>query len=111
MQIMTTEFCGPFQPFRIQVTNRDQEFLCPAGSNLLKAMERKNSGCISVGCRGGGCGLCKIRVVQGEFHSKRMSKAHISDDDLEQGVVLACRISPASDLVIESDQYQPPVAG
>ncbi|MFW1678117.1 2Fe-2S iron-sulfur cluster-binding protein [Pontibacter sp. JAM-7] len=110
MQVMTADFCGPYQPFRIRVINRDQEFLCPAGGNLLKAMEQRQCRCIAVGCRGGGCGLCKVRVLEGQYQHKRMSKAHISEADLAEGLVLACRISPTSNLLIESDQYQPPVS-
>jgi ferredoxin len=40
-------------------------------------------------------------VINGSFLSKRMSKAHITDEDLQKGVVLACRIFPTSDLKIE----------
>ncbi|MFT6472290.1 MAG: ferredoxin [Neptuniibacter pectenicola] len=86
---------------KIQVLNQEQEFLCPSGITLLVGMEAINSHCIDVGCRGGGCGVCKIKVINGSFLSKRMSKAHITDEDLKKGVVLACRIFPTSDLKIE----------
>ncbi len=94
--------------FQIQVINQDQEFFCSSDNSLLVGMERFNSGCIDVGCRGGGCGVCKIKVIEGEFTSKRMSKAHISEEDLEQGIVLACRIFPASDMKIEAELTQLP---
>lgn len=57
---------------------------------------------IPVGCRGGGCGVCKIKILQGEYKSKRMSSAHISDSDVQQGFVLACRVYPCSDMFIET---------
>lgn len=56
---------------------------------------------IPVGCKGGGCGVCKVRVLEGNFSAKRMSKAHISEQDLEENVVLACRIIPETDLKVE----------
>lgn len=86
---------------KIQVINQGQEFLCPSEISLLIGMETINSHCIDVGCRGGGCGVCKIRVVNGSFSSKKMSKAHITDKELQDGFVLACRIFPTSDLEIE----------
>lgn len=71
---------------KIQVLNQEQEFLCPSGITLLVGMEAINSHCIDVGCRGGGCGVCKIKVINGSFLSKRMSKAHITDEDLQKGL-------------------------
>lgn len=94
--------------FQIQVINQDKVFFCSSENSLLIGMERFNSGCIDVGCRGGGCGVCKIKVIDGEFTSKRMSKAHISEEDIEQGIVLACRIFPASDMKIEAELTQLP---
>ncbi|MFY0676046.1 MAG: 2Fe-2S iron-sulfur cluster binding domain-containing protein [Neptuniibacter sp.] len=94
--------------FRIQVINQNQEFVCSSENSLLVGMERFNSDCIDVGCRGGGCGVCKIKVIEGEFTSKRMSKAHISEQDLEEGIVLACRIFPASDMKIEAELIELP---
>lgn len=91
--------------FQIQVTNRQQAFSVPEGELLLHAMEKACQQAIQVGCRGGGCGLCKIRVLEGDFHTKRMSKAHIKDHEAEAGFALACRVFPESDLVIESDHF------
>ncbi|MDO3385964.1 2Fe-2S iron-sulfur cluster binding domain-containing protein, partial [Gilvimarinus sp. SDUM040013] len=49
----------------------------------------------------GGCGVCKVKIVEGDYHSKCMSKAHISDTQAGEGYVLACRVYPLSDLCIE----------
>ncbi|MCP4597132.1 2Fe-2S iron-sulfur cluster binding domain-containing protein [Neptuniibacter sp.] len=89
--------------YRVQVVNQDREFFCSSENNLLVGMERDNTECIDVGCRGGGCGVCKVRIVEGDFSSKRMSKAHITEQDRDEGFVLACRIFPTSDLKIEAD--------
>lgn len=96
------------QQYRIQVINREQIYWCESGKNLLTGMESDNQQCIHVGCRGGGCGVCKIRIVSGDYQQKRMSKAHIDENDKQQGFALACRVFPTGDMVIESDHSQVP---
>lgn len=90
----------------IKVVNRDQSFKCAEDQVLLIAMERLNANAINVGCRGGGCGVCKIRILHGDYECKQMSKAHISEAEQQQGFVLACRVFPRTDLEIESDHHQ-----
>lgn len=86
-----------------QVFNRTtgDSFSCDADQSVLKAMEQRGFTCVPVGCRGGGCGFCKIRVVLGEFASGKMSKAHAPPEAINKGEVLACRIYPLTDLTIE----------
>lgn len=86
--------------YSIQILKNAEEFLCAEGSSLLHGMKTLNRKGIPVGCRGGGCGICRIQVVQGPYETKRMSREHISDTDEQQGIVLACRIYPQSDLQI-----------
>jgi ferredoxin len=53
------------------------------------------------GCAGGGCGVCKVVVKRGEIHVfKPMSKAHVTEEEVAQKVVLACCVNPRSDLEI-----------
>ncbi|GLR64549.1 hypothetical protein GCM10007878_19870 [Marinospirillum insulare] len=70
------------------------------------AMAKLSQRAIHVGCRGGGCGLCKVKVLQGDYQTKRMSKAHISEEEAAMGFALACRLTPLSDLELESDHFQ-----
>ena len=100
-----TESQQVLKKYNIDVTNRQQSFTAINGYSLLVAMERSGTQAIKVGCRGGGCGMCKVRVVNGRYDSKRMSRAHVSEYDQQQGIVLACRIFPQTDLVIESDLF------
>jgi ferredoxin len=72
--------------------------------SLLKAMELAGKRCIPVGCRGGGCGLCKVQVISGEFSCGPMSKKHVDEASRRSGQVLACRVYPLSDLTFE---YRP----
>jgi ferredoxin len=63
----------------------------------MHALGRKD---IPVGCRGGGCGVCKIEVVSGRYVTGKMSRAQVSPDDEARGIVLACQVRPRSDLVV-----------
>lgn len=62
---------------------------------------------LPVGCRRGGCGVCRVRVTQGDFHADPMSRAHVSAEDEASGLVLACCIYPRSEL---SMRLETPVA-
>jgi len=64
-------------------------------------MEMVGRSGIPVGCRGGGCGVCKISVVEGEIHTRKMSRAHISVQEERSKTVLACRTYADSDLLVE----------
>ena len=71
------------------------------GRTVLDSLESGGYELVAVGCRRGGCGLCKIRILEGDYFKKKMSRAHISPEDEINGCVLACRIIPQSNLVIE----------
>jgi len=81
---------------------------CGSGERVLVALERaqgfgrlKNLPCrLPVGCRRGGCGICRARVVEGSYRRDVMSRAHVGVEEEAEGVVLACAIYPESDLVL-----------
>ncbi len=69
--------------------------------SVLAAMRRANVGPIKSGCFGGGCGICKMRVTSGSYRRfKPMSRAHVSEQEQQNGVVLLCCIRPTSDLTL-----------
>lgn len=84
----------------VLIENTGERYACGEQETVLVGMERLGKRGIPVGCRGGGCGVCKIEVVSGRYNKRRMSREHISAEDESCGRVLACRISPAEDLVI-----------
>jgi len=49
-------------------------------------------------CRGGMCGRCKIKLKSGEV--KQLASDGLSDEEKDQGFVLACSAVPQSDLVL-----------
>lgn len=88
------------EPYQIRILGGGQ-FACPEGERVLIAMEQFGASDIGVGCRGGGCGFCLVRVVEGEYRTGKMSTAKVSVADQAKGYALACRIYPMDDLVLE----------
>lgn len=76
-------------------------FKCRPDEDLLVGMRRAGMVGIPVGCRGGGCGVCRIRVLEGQFSAKRMSRAHVSEQQEQCGEALACRVFAQTDLRVE----------
>jgi len=87
--------------FTVTVEGSDAQFSCPDGERVLIAMERQGLKPIPVGCRGGGCGTCRVRVLSGTYRTRKMSRAHVSEADERAGIVLACRLIPESDLAVK----------
>lgn len=93
--------------YKVKDRKTDEYFECSHEQSLLVAMERTHPGLIKVGCRGGGCGACKIRILEGDYITKVMSKAQVSEQEQQLGYVLACRAYPRSDLefLVEAAQH------
>jgi ferredoxin len=87
--------------YQITVAGTDIQFSCNEDQALLPAMIHGGRGPIKHGCCGGGCGVCKMRIVSGKWEVfKPMSTAHVSEDEKGRGIVLVCCVQPRSDLVI-----------
>lgn len=55
-----------------------------------------------VGCRRGGCGICKVQLVIGEVRYQRPIAASVlSSDERVAGICLSCRAVPITNIVIE----------
>lgn len=78
------------------------------GGRLLHEMIAHHCTAIAVGCRGGGCGVCRVRILDGTYTTKRMSRRHVSQADEDAGIVLACRTVPASDLTVRCEPASVP---
>ncbi|MFC1578774.1 2Fe-2S iron-sulfur cluster-binding protein [Pseudomonadota bacterium] len=90
----------------VRQAGTDQQFFCREDQHLLQGMQNFQLGvpmleAIPVGCRGGGCGICRIRILEGVYEAKKMSRKHIPEQDQARGIVLACRVYPRSELAIE----------
>tara|TARA_R110000787_G_scaffold235621_2_gene342334 strand:- start:23328 stop:23702 length:375 start_codon:yes stop_codon:yes gene_type:complete len=87
--------------FAITITHSGQHFECADGENVLEGMLCRGREGISVGCRGGGCGVCKVRVLEGEYRTKTMSAACVNAEERAAGYALACKLFPESNLLLE----------
>ncbi|MER2605958.1 MAG: 2Fe-2S iron-sulfur cluster binding domain-containing protein [Siculibacillus sp.] len=74
------------------------------GFGRLRGMPRR----LPVGCRRGGCGICRMRVLNGDYRVTPMSRAHVSEADEADGVVLACAIYALTDLTL---RLETPILG
>lgn len=95
--------------YSVRVEGCEMAFPCPSGERLLVAFERAASidfaqaltARIPVGCRRGGCGVCRVRVLSGDYTTAVMSSNHVSEAERQQGYALSCCVYPESDLCVE----------
>ena len=93
---------NPPSPERqITLAQSAESFACRESESLLNGMYRTGRRGIPVGCRGGGCGVCRVRIRTGDYLAKPMSSDHITPADRQAGEVLACRVFPRCDLQVE----------
>ncbi len=71
------------------------------GETLLRALARAGLR-YRVGCRRGGCGICKVQLKLGEVRYERpIADSVLSDDERVEGICLSCRAVPITNIVIE----------
>ena len=85
----------------IHIENSGEDYLCAMDENLLRGMEVLGRRGIPVGCRGGGCGVCKVHIKSGAYEARKMSKACVFEEEQAQGIVLACRVFPRGEISLE----------
>jgi CDP-4-dehydro-6-deoxyglucose reductase, E3 len=59
-------------------------------------------------CKGGNCGACRARLLQGEVRYPNGRPLGLSDAEVEEGYVLLCQARAASDLSIETVEMSVP---
>jgi len=86
----------------VTIANVGLSYACGGDENLLKGMLRLGHKGIPVGCVNGGCGVCKVRVVEGRVRALGpISRAHVSAEEEAHGYTLACRVSPITAVQLE----------
>jgi len=88
--------------------------VCRGDETVLAAILRSGAGAkVVFGCRGGGCGTCKMRLISGRVEHGRCSVAVLSHEERGAGAFLSCQARPLSDLAIEltpANKYRRPPA-
>lgn len=86
----------------VEISQTGERYVCATDENLLKGMLKLGRKGIPAGCVSGGCGVCKVRIVEGEVRSLGpVSRAHVSVEEESQGITLACRVAPATPVRLE----------
>jgi len=68
---------------------------------LLAALSRAGLG-YRIGCRRGGCGVCKLHLLLGEVRYERtVAESGLTDEERVEGICLSCRAVPITNIVIE----------
>lgn len=80
-------------------------YLCRDDESIFSAMHRSGRSIFSGGCAGGGCGICRVRILEGRYSKfKNMSRAHVTEEDEEKGIVLACCVKPLEDIKLKKEE-------
>lgn len=91
--------------FLITYDQTAESFPCSSEEFVLTAMIRAKKGPINHGCCGGGCGVCRMKILAGDYEKiKNMSRAHVSETDEKNGIVLLCCVQPRSNLIVSKGE-------
>lgn len=71
------------------------------GETVLAALGRAGLR-YRIGCRRGGCGICKLQLIGGEVRYERpIADTVLSDDEKVAGIFLSCRAVPITNVLVE----------
>jgi ferredoxin len=92
---------------RVLVLQTAESFQVDAGESVLEAATRQGVA-LAHECTFGGCGTCRVRLVEGSVHYDEFPIA-LTPEEAEQGYALVCQARAQSDLVISTEAVAPPV--
>ena len=93
---------SPRPTVNVHVAQTGDCYACATDESLLQGMLRLGRKGIPVGCVNGGCGVCKVRIVEGGVQPLGpVSRAHVSTEEEAQGYTLACRVAPTQAVCLE----------
>jgi ferredoxin len=88
---------------------RGQQFEYACGENITPLRAARDQFIpIPTGCVRGGCGICKVKVLNGEY-DQEIIRSHdaLSDEELANHYALACCMTAKSDLeIIAVEDYE-----
>ena len=79
----------------VTIENTGERFACPADSLILDAGLAAGLH-MPHNCRGGACGTCKCKVVEGQVDHGWVMSFAITDEEKAEGSCLACQSKPLS---------------
>lgn len=90
------------QPRLIKIEGIDTPIEVNGKETILNAALRQGIG-FPHSCRVGGCATCKCRLMEGKVKELTESAYVLSEEELDQGYILACQSVPRSNLSIRLD--------
>ena len=94
---------------KVTLKARGQQFEYQCASNVTPLRAARDQFIpIPTGCIRGGCGMCKVKVVSGDYEQE-IVRSHdaLSDEDLANGFALACCMTAKSDIeIITVEDYE-----
>jgi ring-1,2-phenylacetyl-CoA epoxidase subunit PaaE len=88
---------GPGAEVTVLLDGRRSTITVPAGTPLLDGAQRARPD-LPFACKGGVCGTCRARLVEGEVTMRR--NYALEQEELDAGYILTCQSLPASPSVI-----------
>jgi CDP-4-dehydro-6-deoxyglucose reductase len=92
---------------RIRVSGSDLSFSAAPGQTLLDAALDASLN-LPHSCKGGNCGACRARLLQGEIDYPNGPPLGLSDAEVADGYVLLCQARARTDLCIETLRISTP---
>jgi CDP-4-dehydro-6-deoxyglucose reductase len=87
--------------YKVKLEPSGKQFPAEEGQSILDAAMHHGIN-LPYGCRNGGCGDCKGKIVSGQVDYGQYKVTALSDAERDQGYALFCQATPQSDLVLEA---------
>ena len=98
--------------FTITLNPVGDAIACGPEESVLTAILRSGASVV-FGCRGGGCGTCKMRLISGQVEHGRCSAAVLPEEEKQYGWFLSCQARALGNLTVEltgANRYRGPTA-
>lgn len=91
----------------LQARGQQFEYNCAPNQTPLEAA-RNQFIPIPTGCKRGGCGMCKVKVVDGQYVQDVIrNHDYLSDEELNNSFALACCMTAKGDIeIITVEDYE-----
>jgi CDP-4-dehydro-6-deoxyglucose reductase len=85
---------------RLSVESDDVAIDLLEGETILEGLYR-NGYAYRIGCRRGGCAICKVDLVKGEVdYNRPVAENVLTEEERSSGTCLSCRAVPIGDIAI-----------
>jgi CDP-4-dehydro-6-deoxyglucose reductase len=92
---------------QVSLSNSNRSFSLAPDESVLDAALRGSLN-LPHSCKGGNCGACRARLLQGEVHYPRGRPLGLSEAEVADGFVLLCQARARTDLIIETVEMRTP---